>query len=120
MDIRSNRRDAEGQSVITANRLLDGIVVWRAFDGAWRELISDASPVPNDQVETLLAIVKPDAQSQGVVGIYGVQVREDEAGQTVPVTVRERIRAFGPSVHPDFSPQGSPAGHNIEETRHVG
>ena len=120
VDIRSNRRDAGGRSVITANRLLDGIVVWRMKDGAWCTLISDASLIPNDQIEAILDKVKPEAQSQGVLGVYGVQVQEDEAGRTVPVTARERIRAFGPSVHPEFSPQDFAAENRTRESSHVG
>lgn len=103
MDIRSNRRDTDGRSVITANRLLDGIVVWRAADGAWRERIGDAALVPNDEVEALLKTLQGQAQAQGVLGVYGVQTREDEA-EITPLTTRERIRAFGPSVHPEFAP----------------
>ncbi|NHO31650.1 DUF2849 domain-containing protein [Acetobacter sp. LMG 1636] len=119
MDIRSNRRDADGQSVITANRLLDGIVVWRAADGTWCELISDATQIPNGEVENLLNIVKPEAQNQGVLGVYGVQVRENDVGEIVPVTARERIRAFGPSIHPEFAPRDHAAMHDVGENRHV-
>nr|WP_194299845.1 DUF2849 domain-containing protein [Acetobacter conturbans] len=104
VDIRSNRRDAEGQSVITANRLLDGIVVWRAADGSWKERITDAAPIPNTEVEGLLSTLQGNAQKLGLVGVYGVQVQDDTGGKIVPVTSRERIRAFGPSVHPQFSP----------------
>ncbi|MFT9216801.1 MAG: DUF2849 domain-containing protein, partial [Acetobacter malorum] len=39
MDRRNSRRDAEGTSVITANRLLDGRIVWLAADGQWATLI---------------------------------------------------------------------------------
>lgn len=104
VDIRSNRRDEDGQSVITANRLLDGVVVWRASDGSWKEQIPDAAVVPNTDVESLLSSLKGKAQELGLVGIYGVQVRDGADGKIVPVTSRERIRAFGPSVHPEFSP----------------
>ncbi|GBQ20160.1 hypothetical protein AA0472_0056 [Acetobacter estunensis NRIC 0472] len=112
VDIRSNRRDADGQSVITANRLLDGITVWRAADGSWREHIAEAALISNTEVEGLLASLKTQAQSLGLVGVYGVQVTEEPGHGVVPVTVRERIRAFGPSVHPEFSPQ--------KEAQHVG
>ncbi|MDG6094647.1 DUF2849 domain-containing protein [Acetobacter sp. AN02] len=109
MDIRSNRRDADGESVITANRLLDGIVVWRDASGAWRECISDAARVPNAEVESLLGSLRNDTQAEGLVGIYGVQL-DSSADDTVPLTAREKIRAFGPSVHPEFSPGTSREG----------
>lgn len=98
--------------MITANRLLDGIVVWRAADGTWCTRISDAALVPNAEVNALLDTLKPEAQTLGLVGIYGVQVRNTEEGAIEPVTARERIRAFGPSVHPEFSP--------FKEVSHVG
>ncbi|BCI67650.1 DUF2849 domain-containing protein [Acetobacter aceti] len=104
VDIRSNRRDADGQSVITANRLLDGITVWRAADGSWKERIAESALVSNTEVEDLLSSLKGKAQELGLVGIYGVQVQDDTDGKVIPVTARERIRAFGPSVHPEFSP----------------
>nr|WP_269151042.1 DUF2849 domain-containing protein [Acetobacter sicerae] len=104
VDIRSNRRDADGQSVITANRLLDGITVWRAADGSWKERIAESAPVSNAEIEDLLSSLKGKAQELGLVGIYGVQVQDDTDGRIIPVTSRERIRAFGPSVHPEFSP----------------
>lgn len=104
VDIRSNRRDADGRSVVTANRLLDGIVVWRAADGSWKERITDAAVVPNDEVEALLSSLQGKAQELGLVGIYGVQIQDGTAGPVTPKTSRERIRAFGPSIHPEFSP----------------
>ncbi|MCH4023499.1 MAG: DUF2849 domain-containing protein [Acetobacter sp.] len=108
MDIRSNRRDADGMSAITANRLSDGLVVWRDSQGQWQERISNATPVPNEDVETLLTTLRHQAQEQGVVGVYGVQLSPDTASLE-PVTAREKIRAFGPSVHPEFAPGVFPA-----------
>lgn len=104
MDRRNSRRDAEGQSVLTANRLLDGRIVWLAADGTWQIELSQAKTFPNDCIEQALAEKAARAQQDGLVGVYGVQVRNNAQGHLTPVTSREQIRAHGPSVHPDFVP----------------
>ena len=102
MDVRNNRRDSAGASVITANRLLDGRIVWLTAQG-WSELIAHARVFDNTEIENAIKHAKAMPEARTVVGIYGVQLDPDTAGIT-PLTVRERIRAFGPSVHPDFAP----------------
>ncbi|GAN68946.1 DUF2849 domain-containing protein [Acetobacter orleanensis] len=103
MDRRNNRRDAEGISVVTANRLLDGRIVWLGADGQWKTVIQDAEPYANSAIEDVLQRCNARAQQEALVGIYGVQVTRTVSGLQ-PVTSRERIRAAGPSVHPDFTP----------------
>ncbi|ACI52855.1 conserved hypothetical protein [Gluconacetobacter diazotrophicus PA1 5] len=110
MDVRSNRREAGGSSVVTANRLLDGRIVWLAADGLWSERIDAARVISNDAVEAAIAETAGRQQQDGVVGVYGVQINP-EAATPVPVTVRERIRAFGPTVHPDFATPAGSAAH---------
>lgn len=102
MDVRNNRRDSTGASVITANRLLDGRIVWLAAQG-WSELITHARVFDNAEIEDAIKQATAMPEARTVVGIYGVQLDPDATGLT-PLTVRERIRAFGPSVHPDFAP----------------
>ncbi|GAB6966099.1 hypothetical protein JCM25156A_01360 [Komagataeibacter kakiaceti JCM 25156] len=102
MDVRNNRRDLTGTSVITANRLLDGRIVWLTATG-WSETISHARIIDNADVEATIKQVRATPDARRVVGIYGVQLDPSAAGVT-PLTVRERIRAFGPSVHPEFAP----------------
>ena len=102
MDVRNNRRDSAGASVITANRLLDGRIVWLTAQG-WSELIAHARVFDNTEIENAIKHAKAMPEARTVVGIYGVQLDPAAAGIT-PLTVRERIRAFGPSVHPDFAP----------------
>lgn len=104
MDRRNNRRDAEGSSVITANRLLDGRIVWLAADGQWSPYIRNAHVYSNVEIEDALKEQTASAQDNELVGVYGVQVSLSPIGP-VPVTSRERIRAGGPSVHPDFTPE---------------
>ena len=102
MDVRNNRRDSAGASVITANRLLDGRIVWLSAQG-WSEMIGHARVFDNAEIEDAIKQAKAMPEARTVVGIYGVQLDPDAAG-IAPLTVRERIRAFGPSVHPDFAP----------------
>ncbi|MFT8430802.1 MAG: DUF2849 domain-containing protein [Acetobacter orientalis] len=104
MDRRNSRRDAQGQSVLTANRLLDGRIVWLAADGSWQLQLDRAKIFSNDHIEAALAEHAALAQQQELVGVYGVQVHENAQGILTPVTSREQIRAAGPSVHPEFVP----------------
>nr|WP_220790415.1 DUF2849 domain-containing protein [Gluconacetobacter takamatsuzukensis] len=83
--------------------MLDGRIVWQVAEGDWSTIIADARIIPNADIEAAIAQAAARQQADGLVGIYGVQV-ETDATPPVPVTVRERIRAFGPSVHPDFTP----------------
>ncbi|KON65988.1 hypothetical protein KOEU_06780 [Komagataeibacter europaeus] len=102
MDVRNNRRDTTGASVITANRLLDGRIVWLTPQG-WSEHIGHARVFDNADIEDAIRQAKAAPDARRLVGIYGVQLDPSAAGLS-PLTVRERIRAFGPSVHPDFAP----------------
>ncbi|MBR0560665.1 DUF2849 domain-containing protein [Neokomagataea anthophila] len=88
--------------VITANRLLDGAIVWLSADYTWQTVIQRAEVLVPDAVSERLEGVQSRAQADGVVGIYEIAVRP-EVGGPVPVTMRERIRAFGPTVHPQFA-----------------
>ncbi|MGO3517743.1 MAG: DUF2849 domain-containing protein [Acetobacter cibinongensis] len=112
MDRRNSRRDTEGHSVLTANRLLDGRIVWLAADNTWQILLSHAQVFPNTEIEEKLAEYAGKAQQEGLVGVYGVQVHTD-AGRITPVTSREQIRAQGPSIHPDFVPTWQKTGSTV-------
>lgn len=87
--------------VLTANRLLDGHIVWRDAHGSWQRSISRAAILSPDVYEAELTAASASAQRDGVVGVYEVVVRPGATAQ--PVSVRERIRAFGPTVHPQFA-----------------
>ena len=110
MDVRNNRRTTAGSSVVTANRLLDGRIVWLTEQGTWSIDIACAATWPNDRIEAVIADTARHQQEQGVVGVYGVQLADQAAGIT-PLTVRERIRAFGPTVHPQFVPSHEDTTH---------
>ncbi len=83
--------------VITANRLKDGLIVYMTKDGGmtgWTENIDYAHVAGADELEGLLATAQKDEARNIVVGIYPVEI----AGNKVPLTARERIRASGPSI----------------------
>ncbi|GBQ84128.1 DUF2849 domain-containing protein [Asaia krungthepensis] len=95
-------RIAAGEAlVLTANRLLDGHIVWRDAEGAWNRSIAHAAILAPDTYESALDSATQSAQADGVVGVYEVVVRPGTIAE--PVSVRERIRAFGPTVHPQFA-----------------
>jgi hypothetical protein len=81
-------------SVVTANRLTDGIVVYLAVDGEWTEEIANAR-VADDEAETkaLEAIADNAVRERIVVGPYPMAVGLKDDGAIDPLSVRERIRA---------------------------
>jgi Protein of unknown function (DUF2849) len=89
--------------VISANRLTDGIVVYVGRDGAWTGQLDEAKLFASKaEAQTGLAAAQDDARRNLVVEPCLVEVA-DEAGGRRPLTLRELIRARGPTV--DFLPQ---------------
>jgi hypothetical protein len=84
-------------SVITANRLREGVIVYMTKDGnvsGWTENIDYAYVGGEAEVPGLLELAKQYEQSNAVVGTYAVEI----AGAKLPLTAREKIRAKGPTV----------------------
>ena len=90
--------------MIIANRLIDGRVVFMDDSGDWVNEISDGLLLVSrqDANEQLLA-AQQAVEENRVVDPYLIDVSAD-GGRRRPVLVRERIRAFGPSV--GLVPQG--------------
>ena len=98
--------------VLTANRLIDGEVVWYGDGEAWIELI-DGARVVRDKAseEALQAIGKAALAANLVVDVELIDI-EVVGGRIIPTRLRERIRAAGPTNHlhhgkqarPDFVP----------------
>jgi hypothetical protein len=82
--------------LVTANRLRDGIPVYRTGDG-WSPAIADARLVPESESKALLAAAEDEPKPQTVVTPYLIEAVE-EGGTVRPVTLRERIRATGPTI----------------------
>jgi hypothetical protein len=99
---------ANGYSILTANRLSDGRVVFLDFEGGWHERIDVALVARTTEeaaeLETRGAV---DVAQNLIVEPYLVEVREAE-GQLLPIRQRERVRAGGPSVLDDVPGYVSP------------
>src|ERR1700757_218900 len=104
LEVRNNRRQSGRSSVVTANRLRDGQVVWLAPGGHWVDGIAGAEVFNNGLIDEAIARARIFEERRVVLGIYGVELDPAHPG-TVPVTERERIRADGPSVRPDLGQQ---------------
>ena len=96
-------------SLLTANRLGDGIVVFLDFEGVWSERIEAAAVARSpDEARALEARGHHDAGRNMVVEPYLIEVRESGGG-FVPVRTRERVRIAGPSVLGDVPGYAAPA-----------
>jgi sulfite reductase (NADPH) hemoprotein beta-component len=88
-------------SVLTANRLGDGIVVFLDFEGAWSENLAEAVVAHSpDEVRALEDRGAYDAARNLVVEPYLVVVHEAD-GRLTPIRYRERVRVLGPSILAD-------------------
>ena len=89
-------------AAITANRLDDGEVVFWA-DGRWIAPFADAE-LFEDTAALDAALEAAMAEVTAVVEPYMIDVGMDE-GLPVPTSYRERVRALGPTIHPDMGKQ---------------
>jgi hypothetical protein len=99
-----SRRQATHE-IVTANRLIDGVVVYLTATDGWSEVFADAA-VASDEAAAAALQAKGDeaTRAQLVVGPYRAPARL-EAGKPVPADMKERIRARGPSIHPELGKQ---------------
>lgn len=94
--------------IITANRLKDGRVVFLTGDGDWSESITASCVIEKKgDLDALTKQGQDAATAPVVVDPYSIEV-ETADGRIRPLRYRERIRAFGPSIHPDFAKQPVP------------
>lgn len=88
-------------ALLTAVRLLDGRIVWREQRGHWCEYIGQAGSWDAESCAAALEEAAAHAAEDGVMGVYPVVARKGTPPQ--PVSMKEHIRAFGPTVHPEFA-----------------
>tara|TARA_R110002096_G_scaffold155061_2_gene319277 strand:- start:63 stop:398 length:336 start_codon:yes stop_codon:yes gene_type:complete len=100
--------------VVTANRLLDGDVVFLTKAATWNPSIDQAAvaTIP-DEADRLLAVA--ERQQNAIVGPYAVSVSVDADGHPMPTHYRERIRLLGPTNRTDLGRQA----WGPREVRHV-
>jgi len=86
--------------VITANRLADGLVVFRTGDGRWSQAIATAERLDDAAaIDAALESALAEARANRVVDPYAVEVDIQATGRVpVPIRLRERIRTSGPTT----------------------
>ena len=89
-------------AALTANNLRDGeAVFWSA--GRWSTRFAEAqifeAPEPGEA-----ALAEAQSQPTVVVAPYLIDVALED-GLPVPTSYRERVRALGPTIHPDMGKQ---------------
>ena len=108
-------------SVLTANRLGDGIVVFLDFEGAWSENIAEALAARSpDEVRQLQDRGAHDAAHNLVVEPYLMEVRE-AGGSLIPIRYRERVRVSGPTILddvPGYMEPGVAPGAVVRQAHH--
>ena len=102
---------------ITANRLLDGdVVFWKS--GQWVERFGDAQLFEEDEAADVeAAVATGKGQPNVVVDVYPIDLTQSE-GLWAPVSYRERIRALGPTNEPTHGKQAE-GGDVIDALRHA-
>jgi hypothetical protein len=86
------------QKAITANRLGDGLVVFLDPAGGWSLSIAEARLVSDGpELDEANAYAKAQHDARVVVEPYPIDI-EVVDGKPVPVRLRERIRAEGPTI----------------------
>lgn len=87
---------------VSASRLTDGVAVWLGPDHAWVEDVTQAGAFTGEAIAQALDRARADVAVGLVVDVYPLDVRVED-GRTIPVHVRERMKALGPSVRPDLA-----------------
>jgi hypothetical protein len=100
---------------LTGNRLTDGETVFWA-KGQWVERFA-AAELFADEPAAEAAEADAKAQQTVVVDPYLIDVIESE-GLWAPLSYRERIRALGPSNHPQHGKQAT-GGEDIVALQHA-
>jgi len=85
-----------GPVVVTANRVIDGAVVYRRADGGWTDELS-AATVVTDAAAAQQLMVGATNDDLNAVGAYIAPVQV-ASGEIRPGNLRERIRRGGPTI----------------------
>ena len=86
--------------MIIANRLSDGLVVFYVSEGHWTQNIDDGFVIETEteaEEEGFLQAAKLDEENCIVIDPCLIEVAS-EGGRLRPTSIRESIRAFGPTV----------------------
>lgn len=81
-------------SVASANRLVDGVVVFLDDTGQWTTRFEHAA-VAHDKRAGEILLERARTEAFDVIDPFLVAVSEDDGGRIEPVSLREKIRASG-------------------------
>ena len=81
-------------AVVSANRLVDGVVVFLDEAGQWTDRLQRAA-VARDARTGEVLLERARAEAFGVIDPFLVAVTEEADGTLEPVSLREKIRASG-------------------------
>jgi hypothetical protein len=82
------------RSILTAQRLSDGRVVYLAPDRSW--VVEDRRAWMDEPAVIDAEIPAASAQTETIVEPYRIEIEVDERGGVSHLSTRERIRAEGP------------------------
>jgi precorrin-6B methylase 1 len=102
---------------ITANRLRDGEAVFWA-KAQWVTTFDEAELFATDEAADA-ALTAARAQPDIVVETYMIDVVHDD-GLPIPTAFRERVRALGPTIHPDLGKQAEGGAMVVAMRTYVG
>jgi len=86
------------RTVITGNSMQDGVVVWRDAYGSWtNDIVCAAVYDTESSLATALDAARRQEANGHIIGVYEVEIESVDA-RPVPLRLRERIRAGGPTV----------------------
>ena len=88
---------AQRGHLVTANRLRDGVPVYRTVEGGWSLAIAEAGVFANGEGERALVAAQQAPLPLPVVAPYLIEAQV-ENGAIRPVGLREHIRAYGPTI----------------------
>ncbi len=80
--------------VASANRLVDGVVVWLDEAGQWTDRLENAA-IARDKRNAEILLDRARAEAFTVIDPFLVAVTEDDDGTIDPLSLREKIRASG-------------------------
>ena len=80
--------------VASANRLIDGVVVWLDEAGQWTDRLEHAA-IARDKRSAEILLERARAEAFSVIDPFLVAVTEDDDATIEPLSLREKIRASG-------------------------
>jgi hypothetical protein len=86
-----------GPSIVTANRTIDGAVIYRTAANGWSTSLSEAAIVRTAE-EARALLTASVADDIGAVGAYIAPVEIKDSGKIKPGNLREHIRLQGVTI----------------------